>query len=61
MTVPDAGVPTTEVPDDDPIVELPEEARPPSGVPQTGDSVLAWTMAAAVSGLGLGRVKNWTC
>jgi hypothetical protein len=52
--LPDEDVPLGELPDvDEPLEELPDEDTPLASVPRTGDRTLAWTMAAAVSGLGL--------
>jgi hypothetical protein len=44
IDLPDEGVPTTDLPDED---------VPKAEVPATGDSLGAWILAAAVSGIGL--------
>ena len=52
--IPDVSTPTTEIPDEDvPLTEIPDEATPLALAPATGDNIILWVMAAAVSGLGL--------
>lgn len=56
--IPDEETPTTELPEDptdipeDPT-DLPDEDVPLADVPSTGDNLIAWVLAAAVSGVGL--------
>lgn len=52
--IPDEDTPTTDLPDEDtPTTDLPDEDVPQADVPTTGDNLIAWVLAAAVSGLGV--------
>ena len=57
--LPDENVPLTDLPEEDlpeeevPLTDLPEEEIPLADAPATGDNLMAWAAAAAVSGLGL--------
>ena len=52
--LPDEDPPTTDLPDEDtPTTDLPDEDVPLADVPSTGDNLIAWVLAAAVSGVGL--------
>ena len=57
--LPDEETPTTDLPDEetptteDPLEEIPEDDVPLAEAPATGDNLVAWIMAAAVSGIGL--------
>lgn len=59
IVVPDEEVPTTELPDvevptvEQPVTELEEPVVPMAEAPKTGDSLVAWVLAAAASGIGL--------
>ncbi len=59
IVIPDEQTPTTELPTDlpdeaVPTTDLPDEEVPLAAEPaKTGDNLIAWAMAAAVSGLGL--------
>ena len=49
--IPDEETPTTDLPDEG--TEIPDEETPLADVPATGDNLIAWILAAGVSGLGL--------
>ena len=59
--IPDENTPTTDLPEDPtdipdeetPTTDLPDEDVPQADVPTTGDNLIAWVLAAAVSGVGL--------
>jgi len=52
--LPEEGIPTTNLPEEEvPTTDLPEEEVPLAEAPATGDSLILWIMAAAVSGTGL--------
>ena len=52
--LPDDGVPLADLPKDpEEFEELADEDVPLASVPETGDAMLAWASAAALSGLGL--------
>ena len=65
--IPDENTPTTDIPDENtPTTDIPDENTPTTDIPdeqtptdefadptKTGDNVLAWVLAAAVSGVGL--------
>ena len=61
VIIPDTNTPTTEIPDgiteipegEVPLTEIPDEDTPLAVAPATGDNIVLWVMAAAVSGLGL--------
>lgn len=57
--VPQADVPETNIPETDvPQTDIPDEETPLAATPaKTGDNLLAWVLAAGVSGLGL----VWVC
>ena len=49
--IPDEETPTTDLPDEG--TDIPDEETPLADVPATGDNLIAWILAAGVSGLGL--------
>ena len=55
--IPDENTPTTDIPDENtPTTDIPDEQTPTdefADPTKTGDNVLAWVLAAAVSGVGL--------
>ena len=63
MDVPLAGMPFTEIPEEDvpladapaeeELTEIPEDEVPLAEVPKTGDGSKAWLVTAIASGLGL--------
>lgn len=59
VVIEDPTTPTTELPDvevptvEQPVTELEEPVVPMAEAPKTGDSLVAWVLAAAASGIGL--------
>lgn len=55
LDIPDEDVPMGELPDltEDPGMEIPDEEVPLAEAPATGDQLMSWVLAAAVSGIGL--------
>lgn len=55
--IPDVPVPGDENPEQPPIdtpdTPIPDVPAPGADVPATGDNLMLWAMAAAVSGIGL--------
>ena len=51
--LPETVVPTTEQPANDELADLEEPEVPLADAPKTGDSLIAWVLAAGVSGVGL--------
>lgn len=55
LDIPDEDVPMGELPDltEDPGMEIPDGEVPLAEAPATGDQLMSWVLAAAVSGIGL--------